>query len=419
MYGFLFVVVFAAFVATAYADQYGNDFDLLVADICSDHDYANCSDPILDSDGDGVNDDVDLCDDTPPPIVVDATGCEVVVPPTGHILTTAPQNEWIRIPNTKASNVLPPESFAAPVTYPNTAKTSAGGIIGAWSGMAFSESRQEMRGVAGGGHADYCGNQDIGFNFDILGWTLHRGPTTDFSGWSSSDPVVMHADGNPNSSHTYNGTIFNEAKGEYLLMPGSLCSGSGRGSSARFAVNPDGTATHKGGGTSWALGWQLAYDTDDSIIYAIRQGIMYTVGDDYSLNKVVPTWGTLSGHIHNGVAMDSARNKILLVGTDRAREFDPIAKTRTSIADLLPPELVACYGPGLTFAASLDKYIGWCGGDLYLIDPVDYSYTTQAVTGTHPVKTNRGVYGRFAWNEKYGGVVMVDGIDTDVAFLKF
>jgi len=34
---------------------------------------------ILDSDGDGVLDDIDECPDTPPNVVVDAKGCEIII----------------------------------------------------------------------------------------------------------------------------------------------------------------------------------------------------------------------------------------------------------------------------------------------------------------------------------------------------
>lgn len=81
----LIILLILAFPVLAH--QY-TALDDLVADICTQHSFEKCDDPIIivppiDTDFDGVNDDVDLCPNTPPPIVVDATGCEVVViPPT-------------------------------------------------------------------------------------------------------------------------------------------------------------------------------------------------------------------------------------------------------------------------------------------------------------------------------------------------
>ena len=97
----LFLLAFPAF-----AHQY-TALDDLVVDVCSQHTFEKCSDPVIDTDndgipddidecptdptntcndpidtdGDGVNDNVDQCPSTPPGATVDSVGCEVVVVP--------------------------------------------------------------------------------------------------------------------------------------------------------------------------------------------------------------------------------------------------------------------------------------------------------------------------------------------------
>ena len=48
------------FTAAASAHQY-TGLDDLVTDVCSVHAFDSCSDPVADTDGDGVADDVDNC----------------------------------------------------------------------------------------------------------------------------------------------------------------------------------------------------------------------------------------------------------------------------------------------------------------------------------------------------------------------
>ncbi|MFV0276756.1 MAG: hypothetical protein ACK5HY_06170, partial [Parahaliea sp.] len=94
-------------------------------------------------------------------------------------------------------------------------------------------------------------------------------------------------------------------------------------------------------------------------------------------------------------------------------------ETRISVSDALPPALVNTVGPGLVYAPSLDRFIGWAGGNiLYLIDPTTMNWKKLIFSGQAPSKANNGMYGRFAWSEAFGGLIIVDGIDTKVAFIR-
>lgn len=449
------------FTAAASAHQY-TGLDDLVTDVCSVHAFDSCSDPVADTDGDGVADDVDNCpstanagqedadtdgigdacepdsdsdgviDDsdqchgTPAGATVDAVGCEVIAPPVGNFFESAPVNEWVRIPNTPMSSVLPPEAYQPPATQPpgQGHSGSVDKIIGAWSGGAWAESVREMHIPYGGGHANYCGNLHVSFNADTLSWTLLKAPTTDFTGFDYVNGTIEMADGSPNSRQTYGGVVYNKATNSLLMLGGSLCSGGGKAANDRWELGLDGSYDYKGGGTTWSLGWQTVYDDLNNRVIAVKKVVHYELSSDWTLTKLAPgAWGN-TGTIESGIAIDSNRQKILVMGapvggSGTAHTIDLIANTRSNVAASLPSDIVNCVGPGLSFSPSLDRFIGWCGGDIYLINPVDLSFTIQTPTGDIPSKTPNGVYGRFAWSESLGGIIYVDGVDSDVAFLKF
>jgi len=124
--------------------------------------------PPIDSDGDGVNDDIDQCPNTPAGTVVDATGCAIVIPsdsdgdgvidvndlcPNTPAGTTVDVNgcEVIIVPPTEDSIILYKDdvinsawinaSWSNTLTFNSTEQSVSGtsmkGIVGAWGAFRF------------------------------------------------------------------------------------------------------------------------------------------------------------------------------------------------------------------------------------------------------------------------------------------
>ena len=120
--------------------------DGLVYRVVAGSTYAIQSDGVVippdpvDSDGDGVNDDVDQCPGTTQGVEVDAAGCEVVVipPATGALADCltyfATNSGWCKLSDHTLSEVLHTRAEVGDGIWGwNGAKS----VVEAWNGMAF------------------------------------------------------------------------------------------------------------------------------------------------------------------------------------------------------------------------------------------------------------------------------------------
>lgn len=116
------------------------------------------------------------------------------------------------------------------------------GVLGAWNGGAFDETRGELR-VHGGGHADYGGNEIYKFDFATLGWVRETNPqplTGPFQRDTNQDgtPDICPAPAvGPPATHTYQGFFYVPRIDRYwLLGTVGFCS-DGMGGSAAWAYD--------------------------------------------------------------------------------------------------------------------------------------------------------------------------------------
>lgn len=445
----LIILLLLAF--PAFAHQY-TALDDLVADVCSQHTFDKCSDPIIDSDGDGIPDDIDecpqdptnTCNEPPPPTdtdgdgitddvdqcpntpagaTVDATGCEVVIvpPPEGHTITNAVVGVWGTLPNTKLIDLVPPEAQGDPYRFLGSAKS----ILTAWNGASWDEARSEMHVIASGGHADYCGNQHFKLGVDSEAWELVR-PHSTFDGVSPGETFPdmftagMTPDGNPISRHTYGGTVYAPNVDKHYVFPGSNCSGAGGSDGRVWSANTGGTTELVSTDWSGARN-QAVYDSVTERVFVGNYGRIYsldpttnTIATEKALGGADSPWDSFK----LGIAIDTDRRMIVLTGGNRFITYDIETHTLIKHTDL-GNEFKTCYGPGWTFVDSQDKYLAWCGGNIvYWVDPVTFAVTEQLVTGTAPNKSSHGMFGRFQWSEKYGAIIIPDTVYEDVKYLK-
>ena len=436
------VLILAALALPVFAHEY-TSLDDLVVDVCGVHNFNKCSDPVVDSDGDGIPDDIDECPNDAAntcndPVDTDGDGTpddvdecpndptntcnDPVDPPIGHVITDAPTGVWSELPDTKLIDLVPQEAQDSPYRYLGSAKS----ILTAWNGASWDEGRNEMHVIASGGHADYCGNQHFKLDIDDSAWLLIR-PHSQFDisvpGQSYQEMFEdgTTPDGNPISRHTWGGTIYVPNVDKHYIFPGSNCSGAGGSDNRVWSADPiTGDTTLVSNEWSGSRN-QSAYDPVTGKIYVANYGRVYsfdpntnTVATEKPLGGAESPWrsDTL------GVAIDPDRRTIIYAGGNKFYSFNIDTKVFTKHADI-SLSIGNCYGPGLVFVESQDKYLAWCGGNsLYWLDPVTFAETEQVVTGSAPTKASNGMFGRFGYSVKYNAVIVPDSVYTDVKFLK-
>jgi len=438
-------LIFLLFLALpVFAHQY-TSLDDLVVDVCGVHSFDKCSDPVVDSDGDGTPDDIDECPNDATntcndPVDTDGDGfpddtdecpndptntCnDPVDPPAGgHVIVNAPVGVWGEIPDTKLIDLVPQEAQDSPYRYLGSAKS----ILTAWNGASWDEARSEMHVIASGGHADYCGNQHFKFDVDDVAWALIR-PHSQFDinvpGQSYQEMFEdgTTPDGNPIARHTWGGTTYAPNVDKHYVFPGSNCSGAGGSDNRVWSADPITGETQLVSNEYSGARNQGIYDSVTGKLFVANYGRVYSL--DPATNVIAtekPLGGAESPWRSDllGVAIDPDRRTIIYAGGNKFYSFNIDTKVFTKHTDI-SLGIGNCYGPGLTFVESQDKYLAWCGGNsLYWLDPVTFEETEQVVTGSAPVKASNGMFGRFEYSEKYNAIIVPDSVYTDVKYLKF
>ena len=116
-----------------------------------------------------------------------------------------PVGTWREVPNTK-----PKDAWAAwgqPESLPGGSETGASSIITAWNSGALDTKRGVFVIPRAGGHADWAGNQVVGFSLKELRWQHLRPLSPNYPRLISSKPkdayINPYSDGTPASVHMY------------------------------------------------------------------------------------------------------------------------------------------------------------------------------------------------------------------------
>ena len=169
--------------------------DGLVYRVVAGSTYAIQSDgvviPPVDTDGDGVNDDVDQCPGTTQGVEVDAVGCEIIPPdadgdgipdaedtcpndatntcnnPPGEVPAAiaaciASPDAWCSLSDHTPNEVLPTRAEVGDLIWSGSGSSS---VLNAWNGMAVDEDRNILY-FTGNGHTDYLGTEVLAYYLD-------------------------------------------------------------------------------------------------------------------------------------------------------------------------------------------------------------------------------------------------------------
>ncbi len=146
------------------------------------------------------------------------------------IISNAPENSWIKVNINNFSDVWVPEELRNPIP----SYSGPSGVIRAWSSFAWDSNRGDLL-LFGGGHANYAGNE-------VYRW---RGSTQEWELASLPSKVVGPSnltEGAPQSSHTYDNSVFLPIADRFMTLGGAAY----QSGNYFVAKNADGTLRRTG-----------------------------------------------------------------------------------------------------------------------------------------------------------------------------
>ncbi len=307
------------------------------------------------------------------------------------------------------------------------------GIL-AYSGGALKDSGSELL-IAGGGHADYAGNEVFSIKLadDSPSWNRRRDPSP--APAIQSVGVSHYPDGRPASRHTYWSLHVNNSR-NLLMFVGApaLWSQAGYGAPSNafdafdLASNdylPAGTLPASAGLGLVAQG--IVRDPQDNV-YAHD----YSSGNLYRWSNSTTQWSNLGSigpaEYETPYAYDSRRNRIFRVPTGSVPSIvvSVSGSVQTSRVDMTGPAAASIRGRGsLAYDPINDAFWFWKRNDnaLYKIAAGNFYAEVQPVTGTPPNNTitaggNHYTYGRFTYAPELRGLVFMRDESQDLYFIR-
>ncbi len=312
----------------------------------------------------------------------------------GYVSALSP-GDWYAVPGTNISSIEP-NPLPSGTGTPN-------GKIDAWTSMVVDTRDSSVWAVAGGGHADYSGNEAgrIALADESPAWAQRRAPTLTVSN------ANYYADGRPTSRHHYYGVAMDETAGRVMLFGGSRYSDGGILSVvdsydiATDDYNP--AATHPNFPAT------VSAQEIKAICRDPRNGDVYVFAN-FNVAKWTRSTNTWSSPISGQTgsyaqstasAFDTMRNRILCVGDSRRFTYDPADPGVTTSVTLTGTDISAATGMGMVYVELIDAYLvrqAASGGLVYRIDAGTFAVTTFTTTGgtTIPATLN-GPYNKFLY----------------------
>ncbi|MEM7082075.1 MAG: choice-of-anchor U domain-containing protein [Pseudomonadota bacterium] len=338
--------------------------------------------------------------------------------------------QWYEVPSSRLDAINPCPSNNC--NYSGTLGFSA--LMDAWNGGVFDTVQNRLI-VWGGGHNDYYGNDMYAFDLDTESWEMIM-PPSPYSATSSHESAGQYPDGRPVSRHTYNSIVFVESQNMFL-------------STSSYAKSPGGSS---GDSKVWRLDfdnsnleWTRGADGDNNGAMVVGYSAYNRITDKvyyhrslggrlYEYNPSTNTHSYLAEkaiHIYATSAIDTARNKMLVLGGSNPQAFiwDLSQSTPTNQNLMNNSTFTGTGGNALASARQIgldydpvnDNYVAWLGGkDVYIIDAATMAVTRVTPPGSaSPGSTSlNGTFGRFRYAPSIGGFVLVNQVDRNVYVYK-
>jgi ferric-dicitrate binding protein FerR (iron transport regulator) len=328
-----------------------------------------------------------------------------------ELVRRMPPNSWLAVPDSRLRQALPD-----PVLFPKLRDPR--GIVESWSGGLLDPRRGRLV-LWGGGHTNYHGNELYAFDLDALTWERLTDPTP--------EPVLgrqVNADGTPMARATYNGLAYIAHADRMFALGGDTADSAG--------PRPDSTWTFDFAARAWRnrepsgdrpptwVGATCAYDPATSTVWW-GEGRTPAEAGLYSYDHDANRWTRHTGDFfyYQTSAIDLRRGLLVAVGDGKlfahdVRGGDPARRTWTASGG---DAFIARLNPGWDYDAAADRFVGWAGGAVYVLNPETRRFKSYDAPGA-PAATPNGIFGRWRYVPALDVFVVVTGIDEDVHFYK-
>ncbi len=331
-------------------------------------------------------------------------------------LNGKPSLTWIEIPNTRLAQAQ------GGVVSPGGDKA----YVCAYSGACVKESGSEVF-LAGGGHADYAGNEvyTLRLQSDAPVWVRRRNPTPTV-GPTSQIGTPYYTDGRPTSRHTYWHLQFINARNRMFYIGGAAIWGNGNGlTSAVDAFDPDSNDYEPAGmypslpANAVYVAQGVAKDANENV------WLQHPGGNLYRWNQATGTT-TLTGtrsiyDIDTAFCVDPVRNRLVRFDTRFGAQFDlNNGATEAPVTFTGPQAAKVGRHASVIWCAARGTFLlfRWDENRVYEIDPQTFAVTELAVAGTKPpVPPNDGVaamYGRWFYAPQLRLCGYIRSVDDNV-----
>ncbi len=323
-------------------------------------------------------------------------------------------NTWAAAPDTALRKVAPSRR-----DYPKIQGQEGPSAVLAKSGGAFDTRRNQLL-VWGGGFIHYHGNEVYAFKVDELAWERLTDPV--------ADPALneeVNADGTPVSRDTYHGLAYIAHADRLFACGGVLAGRLAKRAELTWTFDPSARKWHRMDptGTRPPTGPLniAAYDPVGRKVWWGDENYGGNGPGLYSYDSDSNTWAKHASEslAHYGVAVDTRRHRLLFVGRGRVLSYDLSEPTiRKEVWQTAGGEgFVDRDDPGLDYDPVGDRFVGWAGGAVYVLDPESRLWRSVDAPGGPPPEKS-GVFGRWRYVPSVDAFLVATDADRDVHFFK-
>jgi len=336
----------------------------------------------------------------------------------GIVLVSAMKpNSWLSVPRTQLRQIVPDptgEKWGNPRD-----------IVTSWSGGALDSRRNRLI-VWGGGTSSYKGNELYAFEIDTLSWRRLTEPTP----YANPDKE-MNADGTPKARSTYNGLAYIEHADCFFASAGCMINRDMPTTMTwafDFKTNKwqsRAPSSNPGGG----YGSNCSYDpVTRKVWWGSAAGSFAGLWSyDYDTNK----WAKHNeDHFYDySSAVDTKRGQFVVVGDGKLVAYNIVkGDLKQNVVMTKGGEtFLAFEKPGFDYDPTADRFIGWNGGAVYVLDLATKVWSSFNPPGapetTYVIDDQKqgyqtGIYGRWRYVPRVNAFILVTSIDENVHFYK-
>ena len=324
---------------------------------------------------------------------------------------------WAQIPGTALSSVNP--------NPPAPGSGGPEGKVDAWTSAALHTQTSDVYLVAGGGHANYAGNEAnrLRLAVESPAWSQLRAPST-----SVTDGTAYYPDGRPTSRHHYYGTTVDETNNRVMLFGGS---GYGSNSSVLSTVDSFSLTSNDYNAAGTHPNFPASIANIELVTCCVdpRNGDVYVFANFNCArwNRAANTWTTLIGNSSGpfiqakASAFDTTRVRIGILLGSTMQLFNPASNTFSTMT-LTGTSIASGSERGMQYVSAIDRWLvreAGSGGTVLQINPATGAVSSFSTSGGGSIpSTSAGPNNKWLYIPALRGCVLIPTHTGNCWFLR-